>query len=213
GTQLSAPDAGLVLKKIAIGHGIQNYTCTDSAPATTASAIGALAILYDVTSLFPGTLRTGLSNATWNDFPKNLLYGKPVPLNLINPNTGYGATASPFPRAADLTLGNIRASFLGHHYFDQFGSPTFELLTVNLKASVKKLEGFNAPATADKGILNTGAVQWLKLIDNGKGFNKGLTTVYRVVTAGGAAEACSKIGPGVVDSVPYTTYYWFYGPK
>jgi hypothetical protein len=53
-------------------------------------------------------------------------------------------------------------------------------------------------------------VQWLQLDDNGTGGSKGVTSVYRVITAGGAAKACSVAGVGT-QSVPYTTYYWFFG--
>ena len=74
-----------------------------------------------------------------------------------------------------------------------------------------------APKDADKGVLNTGAVAWLKLADTGKGMSKGVNLVYRVLTAGGNPEACdsaavsAKETEGVqVQSVPYTTFYWFY---
>lgn len=67
-----------------------------------------------------------------------------------------------------------------------------------------------APEGADKGILGTGAVDWLELGDSGIGLSDGLSVVYRVITAGGAPQPCSVVGPGE-QSVPYTTYYWLYG--
>lgn len=63
-------------------------------------------------------------------------------------------------------------------------------------------------------MLETGAVDWLELSDNGRGLSKGVSTVYRVVTAGGVAQACSASGAnanGTVFSVPYVAQYWFYG--
>jgi hypothetical protein len=86
----------------------------------------------------------------------------------------------------------------------------FDVTTAGLKASVTKRINLAAPNGADKGILNTGAVDWLELGDSGKGLSQGLSIVYRVVTAGGAPQPCSVAGVGL-QSVPYTTYYWFYG--
>jgi hypothetical protein len=86
----------------------------------------------------------------------------------------------------------------------------FDLSAAGLKAVVKKVGNVSAPAKADKGIIGTGAVAWLKLDDNEAGQSQGLTSVYRVITAGGNPQACSVAGVGV-QSVPYTTYYWFFG--
>ena len=206
---LAAPAAGLVLKKIAIGHGIQNYTCDTTTGAST--AIGALAVLYDATPLYPGTKNTGLSQSLWDSTPSNVLRKTALPLNKLA-GTTYGADAKkPFPAPADLKLQGLpNVKFLGHHFFDITGVPVFDLTAVGLKATVKKVGNISAPTTADQGILNTGAVAWLKLDDNATGNSKGLSTVYRVVTAGGNAQACSVAGVGV-QSVPYTTYYWFFG--
>lgn len=71
-----------------------------------------------------------------------------------------------------------------------------------------------APTDSDAGLLDTKAVDWLQLADNGRGLSKGITNVYRVVTAGGGAQACSVSGAtetGEVFSVPYAAQYWFYG--
>lgn len=156
------------------------------------------------------------------------MWGQNLPLNLKNktaaspgtqgkPNalaeSAYGAdTANPFPAPTDLKLGAITVPFLGVHYFDGAGSPTFDLRARSgLLASVKKVDVAKAPASADKGILATGAVDWLGLPDNGRGLGVGLNYVYRVVTAGGTAQACSTSGAGSL-SVPYAAQYWFYGP-
>lgn len=198
-----------MLKKIAIGHGIQNYTCATT--TSEAQANGAVAVLYDATSFFPGTKKTGVSQSVWDGAPKDLLWHTPLPLNKLA-GTKYGADATaPFPAAADLRFqGWPVVKFLGHHYFDIKGVPVFDLSAAGLKAVVKKVGNVSAPTQADKGIIGTGAVQWLKLDDNETGASKGLTSVYRVITAGGNAQPCSVAGVGV-QSVPYTTYYWFFG--
>ncbi|KAK4233701.1 hypothetical protein C8A03DRAFT_38573 [Achaetomium macrosporum] len=209
GTELPAPAASLVLKKIAIGHGIQNYSCADT--TANSSATGALAVLYDVTSFYPGTKKTGISKQVWDNLPSTVLWRTEIPLN-TQYGSQYGADpTNPFPAPADLNCPGVSTvKFLGHHYFSSAGVPTFDLSAASLKASVKKLDSINAPSNADKGITGSGAVQWLQLGDTGSGGSQGVSLVYRVVTAGGVAQACSVAGAGV-QSVPYTAYYWFYG--
>ncbi|KAK4188070.1 hypothetical protein QBC35DRAFT_515061 [Podospora australis] len=207
-TELPVPAANLVLKKIALGHGIQNYTCANT--SATGVSQGAVAVLYDVTSFYPGTAKSGIVQKIWDEAPGLVLKLKSLPLN-IKTGSKYGADpAKPFPKPEDLKVAGFPvAKFLGHHYFDAAGTPMFDLNAVGLQASVTKLLGVDAPAKADKGPLNTGAVAWLQLGDSGKGLSKGLSQVYRVITAGGAAQSCAVAGAGV-HSVPYTTYYWFY---
>ncbi|KAK4121259.1 hypothetical protein N657DRAFT_577842 [Parathielavia appendiculata] len=209
GDELAAPAANLVLKKIAIGHGIQNYSCETT--ASNFSATGALAVLYDATPLYPKTKKTGINQREWDSLPTNLLRNQPLPLNKLAGST-YGADPTkPFPDPADLDLQGLpRSKFLGHHFFDNKGVPVFDLGTAGLKAVVKKVDGIAAPRSADAGITGSGAVQWLQLDDNLSGQSRGIKMVYRVITAGGAAQACSVAGVGV-QSVPYATFYWFYG--
>ncbi|AEO63637.1 66dc3f2b-ac7a-4d02-9e8d-36cfa77808f6 [Thermothielavioides terrestris] len=208
-TQLSPPAASLVLKKIAVGHGIQNYTC--SSTAANASATGALAVLYDVTSFYPGTEKTGISQPVWDHLPSDLLWRTPLPLNKLSGSQFGADLTNPFPAPADLRLPGLSTlKFLGHHFFDSAGVPTFDLSAAGLKAVVKKTEQVDAPSNADKGLTGSGAVQWLQLIDNGAGKSVGVSVVYRVLTAGGNPEACSVAGAGS-QSVPYAAYYWFFG--
>ncbi|KAK3953745.1 hypothetical protein QBC32DRAFT_110466 [Pseudoneurospora amorphoporcata] len=212
GDDLVAPSPTARLKKIAIGHGIQNYTC--SGPDATPSATGALAVLYDVTTLYPGLSKTAsLSIEAFNSLPHALLWDRPVPLNRPS-NSSYSAnTSSPFPSShEDLKgLANCPAlKYAGHHYFDSTGTPTFDLDAIGMKASVLKTGSVSAPKDADRGVLDTGAVAWLRLTDSGKGMSKGVNLVYRVITAGGNAEGCGAAGVGTTQSVPYTTFYWFY---
>lgn len=232
-TELPAPATNLTLKYLAVGHGIQNYTCaSDNA---TAANIGAFAVLYDATPLYPGTTGTGMDSAAFANISSAVLYNQDIPLNLLvasaadptvpvaidaSTELDYQADSSnPFPSpAADLNLSEqgITAKFLGHHYFDSKSSPTFDLSgsSSGLFFSGAKIGTVKAPTSADKGILATGAVDWLQLGDNGRGLSNGVSNVYRVVTAGGVAEACSVSGPnptGEVFSVPYVAQYWFYG--
>lgn len=120
----------------------------------------------------------------------------------------------PFPDpAADLVLGGLAPiAYLGHHYFDAAGVPIFDLRAAGdgLFGRVAKADGVAAPPASDGGVLGTGAVDWLRLVDDGTGAGEGVTAVYRVVTAGGQAEPCSQSGAGS-GSVPYTAMYWFYG--
>ncbi|GAB1315211.1 Malate dehydrogenase [Madurella fahalii] len=209
-TELPPPAASLTLKKIALGHGIQNYTC--ESPSSKVSGTGAVAVLYDATSFYPGTGRTSFQQKVWDKLPETLLWQKPLPLNKLA-GTRFGADATePFPQPSkDLHLNGLPGiKFLGYHYFDNNSIPLFDVNTAKLKASVVRLNGVSAPEGADKGILRTGAVDWLELGDSGFGLSEGLSIVYRVITAGGAAEPCSVAGAGV-QSVPYTTFYWFYG--
>ncbi|KAK4646747.1 hypothetical protein QC761_213350 [Podospora bellae-mahoneyi] len=205
--ELPSPPPSFTLKKIAVGHGIQNYTCVDTTSAPKAD--GAVAILYDVTKYAPGTPKTGIAKALWDRIPSALLL-KPLTLNKLA-GTKYGAHATaPFPKEEDLKLlGFPIAEYLGHHYFDISSTPMFDLNRVGLKASVTKLDNVDAPANADKGPLKTGAVAWLQLGDSGKGLSSGITQVYRVITAGGVGQKCDVAGVGV-HSVPYTTFYWFF---
>ncbi len=57
-----------------------------------------------------------------------------------------------------------------------------------------KFDGIPAPSGADPGILETSAVDWLRLNDNLKGISKGVQSVYRVITAGGGSETCDSVG-------------------
>ncbi|ETS81182.1 hypothetical protein PFICI_06184 [Pestalotiopsis fici W106-1] len=204
------PAANGTLIAVAVGHGIQNYTC--SAAGVTATSIGALAVLYDITDIY-----SSLSADEQTQLPVNVLRTTDLPLNLAettDPSNPYAAdTADPFPADdADLTVEGVDGplSVLGRHYFDAALTPTFDLYNADggdgLLFKGGKLSGVKAPASADPGLLNTGAVDWLQLGD--KGASIGLTEVYRVVTAGGGPLTCDEAGQ--VFSVPYASQYWFY---
>ncbi|KAK2006199.1 malate dehydrogenase [Colletotrichum eremochloae] len=208
--ELPSPAADLALKYIALGHGIQNYTCVaTNATTLTATATGALAGLYDARRLYPKAGPGSLPSVdAFDALTTNALWGAPLPL-VSDGVTRFGASASaPFPPPADLTLPNIAPlKQIGVHFFDDTGVPNFKVGADLLKAA--KISGIKAPASADPGPEKTGAVDWLMLGD--KGGSHGITAVYRVITAGGVAHKCTTAGAS--DSVPYAAYYWLYGPK
>ncbi|KAI0596398.1 hypothetical protein F4775DRAFT_594449 [Biscogniauxia sp. FL1348] len=206
-TPLTSP-GNATLKHIAVGHGIQNYTC--AASGATASSIGALAVLWEITGLYPGSGAGALSSADWVAFPPKVLRTTALPLNGASPSSSAADTSAPFPDPAELTVDGLAAplAFLGHHYFDEQNVPTFDLpsSTAPELFKGKKDQGVAAPVDADPGLDDTGAVDWLRLSD--KGGSQGISLVYRVLTAGGAPSACTQAGQA--ESIPYTAMYWFY---
>ncbi|KAJ0159282.1 hypothetical protein CTA2_9996 [Colletotrichum tanaceti] len=212
GVELPPAPAGLVLKHLALGHGIQNYTCKTNATGGTtlaATATGALAALYDAAPLYPNAGAGALPSVQlFNGLTTNALWSSPLPL-VSDGTTRFGASASsPFPARADLILPGIAPlKQIGVHYFDAASVPTFEVGSDLFKGG--KLNGIKAPSCADVGPEGTGAVDWLLLGD--KGASRGVTAVYRVVTAGGVAHPCTTLD--ATESVPYAAYYWFFGPR
>ncbi|KAI0133959.1 hypothetical protein BJ170DRAFT_180418 [Xylariales sp. AK1849] len=198
------PAANGTLKHIVVGHGIQNYTC--SAEGANATSVGALAVLYDITSIY-----SSLTTEQRTNLPINVLRTTDLPLNLAGSDdtNEYAAdVANPFKADANITIDGISEplAVLGHHYFDTSLTPTFDLYAAGDLFKGGKLNGVKAPSTADPGLLNTGAVDWIQLGD--KGASKGLTETYRVVTAGGNSKACTSAGQTI--SVPYASQYWYY---
>lgn len=220
-TDLPAPDSGLVLKKLTVGHGIQNYTCINS--TATPAAIGALAVLYDIMPLYPGTPGVNITQAGFDAISTTVLWSQSLPLNLEKQSAAPPSAAlsesvfaadptQPFlDPVPDLSLGPSLPplKFAGIHFFRNNTNPVFKLNgPPDLVASVGKKFSVKAPAGATTGLLNTGTVDWLRLEDVGG--SDGVKIVYRVVTAGGSPQTCDVSGPGT-GSVPYSAQYWFYG--
>lgn len=182
GTELPSPASSLALRYVALGRGTQNYSCTAASAVPT--AIGAVAVLFDITELARANstiLSTLTSEAVYVPF---------------DPNT---ATSISIDGVPPLT-------FLGHHYFNAAGVPTFNLTAVGDILYGAKTASVAAPSTADVGPDRTGAVAWLQLQD--KGGSVGLSEVYRVETAGGNQYAtCTAAGVMTID---YAAQYWFY---
>jgi hypothetical protein len=217
--ELVQPPAGTKLKAIALGFGIQNYTC-QSATAS-AVATGAVAMLYDITKLYPGQGPKSLSAEAFNALTTTALWNHDVPLNFdpVTPDRIAGSKPAsltkPFTASEPLKLEGLEPiPFAGHHFFRADGKPAF---VVNkdvgntgkdgINYVAKKDDSIDAPASADKGPEGTGVVGWLQL--GALEGTKGASTMYRVVTAGGNSHGCSS--GGSADSVSYTAQYWFFG--
>ncbi|EMT69211.1 hypothetical protein NOF04DRAFT_19583 [Fusarium oxysporum II5] len=203
-SELPAPPRDVTLKHIALGFGIQNFSCAEA--GVTPAAIGALAVLYDVTCLYPGQAHSSLKAKKWASLPSDVLNTRKVPLN--RNDDGGASLTNPFPKKQPLKVEGLRKSipYLGRHFFNAAGVPTFDLDKASQLFVAKKIDGIRAPASAPAGPEGTGAVDWLYLGDAGG--SQGVSLVYRVLTAGGASHGCKAKG---TDSTSYTTLYWFYG--
>lgn len=188
----SLPLANTTLQYVTLGHGIQNYSC--SSLNATPVAIGALATLYDVSSY---------SEEDITAMPPIAVY-LPLP---VAPSTPLSVTTPLHIVAGSASTLLVR----GYHYFGADGTPTFNLsnsydeqiLYAKKQASVK------APTNANPGKNGMGAVDWLYL-DN-KGGSIGLSSVYRVITAGGMPMAsCEGVEAGSVTTIAYAALYWLY---
>ncbi|KAF4630151.1 hypothetical protein G7Y89_g7992 [Cudoniella acicularis] len=174
----------LTLQYVAIGRGIQNYTCTGAGSNST--AIGAIATLFDATDL------------AYSD--EALLHT--IPALIVNIPVAEASTVQTATQRLDFDV-------LGHHFFDINGVATFDLDTEDKILYAAKVMSVNAPTDASKGPAGTGAVPWLQLkakvpyVDT----SVGLGEVYRVETAGGNATPCTEAG---VITVQYAAEYWFY---
>jgi len=182
GATSSLPTTNSTLKFVALGRGIQNYTCT--AANATPVAVGAIATLFDATSI-ANTDEDGL-----NALPA-------------------AAVFEPLPAAgSSITVSGQTLPVLGNHYFDSVGTPSFVLSAVNMAIFAAKIDSVTAPTDAANGPDGTAAVPWLYLTAKSGYTSVGLTEVYRVETAGGSAfAACTEAG---TQSIQYSAEYWFY---
>lgn len=162
---------------------MQNYSC--SAAGAKGNATGAVASLFDLTPAIEA------SEDAANKLPALAVY-QPVPA-----------------AGASFTIGTNTLTPLGNHYFDAKGTPVFDLSSAKMILYAAKLAAVDAPKDADAGPDKTSAVPWLQLGEKTAGYSSsGLNAVYRVVTAGGAAQATCKDANTM--SVQYAAEYWFY---
>jgi hypothetical protein len=176
------PSTNLTLQFVAIGRGIQNYTCSGAGAVPVQQ--GAIATLYDATAL----ART--NTALLHTIPAIVVY-RPKP-------SGY------------MAVSGQHFSVLGDHFFDSASTPTFNLTTIKpfQTAFVAKTLGVSAPAGASAGPAGTGAVAWLDLNHKAGYPSIGPSQVYRVVTAGGMNyPTCTDAS---LQSIQYAAEYWFY---
>ncbi|RAL66058.1 hypothetical protein DID88_005718 [Monilinia fructigena] len=99
-SELPAPTGTLAY--VALGRGIQNYTC--SAVGAAPAAIGAVANLYDATEL------AKCDGATFTQFPGIAVY-------------------TDLPSSSSASFLGLKP--LGKHFFDASGTPTFDLSTIS----------------------------------------------------------------------------------
>ncbi|KAM3075212.1 hypothetical protein ACMFMG_007339 [Clarireedia jacksonii] len=166
GATTTLPSPSGTLTYVALGRGIQNYTC--STVGGKPAAIGAVASLYDATYL------AKCQASTANNLPNSAVY-TPLPPSESAPFMGL--------------------PLLGHHFFAADGTPTFNLSSVSKLLYAAKAADIAAPLNASPGPANTGAVDWLKLSAKSGYASVGLTEVYRVDTAGGNPTAtCASTG-------------------
>jgi hypothetical protein len=170
------------IKHVTIGHGIQNFTC--ASVNATPVAIGALANLYDATTLAFSN-ETALATA-----PSAAAF---LPLVLSSNNSLSIPGLGTFPH-------------IGQHFFTPALVPTFVFPDLGEMLSGKTLATINAPDGSNPGPSGTGATTWLDLGD--KGGSMGLSGVYRVLTAGGLPSKTCQ-GQNGSFSIPYAATYWF----
>jgi hypothetical protein len=179
GAITSLPSPSGSLEYVALGRGIQNYTCSTIGGKPT--AIGAMASLYDATNL------AKCQSSTANNLPNSAVY-TPLP----------ASDAAPFM--------GLRP--LGHHFFAADGTPTFNLSSVSNILYAAKTADIAAPLNASPGPANTGAVDWLQLSAKAGYASVGLEQVYRVETAGGNPTAtCDSVGTLSIEYAALYWFY------
>ncbi|KAJ4983272.1 malate dehydrogenase [Stagonosporopsis vannaccii] len=134
---LPAIGSGLKLAHIAIGRGVQNYTCSASSASETPKAIGAVAALFNATC---DSVRA----------PAVLASVTKIALDYAIPSS---------------ELADARLS--GHHEFTENGIPFFKLQTARVdfgSVHVNATAKVPAPKDASQGPNGLGSVPWLKLV-------------------------------------------------
>lgn len=111
-------------------------------------------------------------------------------------------------------LAPANINLLGHHYFENTTTPTFNLDTTAQQqygiALANKKGSMSAPSDAVIGQFNVGygATTWLYLATIA-GTVGGYTEVYRVNTAGGAAPSTCA-GQAAAFEIQYSAQYYIY---
>lgn len=162
-------------------------------------------MLYDITDLYPSHRNPkSLSMTNFKRLTATVLENFEVPLHLVS--TGGADSLKPFTKPVPLEFNGHSIPFLGHHFSNTNGIPIFDLGKQRLNATL--ITAVDAPANANPGPDETGAVPWLYIGDAGESI--GISYVYRVLTAGGKSHGCTS-SDSDEDSTPYAAQYWFYG--
>lgn len=189
---LSPPDNGLVLFRVVLGRGTQNYTCADATDASVPIAQGAVADLYDASCLAAKR--------------PELLHLLPDVMVNIKKTTIEAVTSMISGMSHDRIL-------IGHHYFAPNNTtPVFDFRMEKSQSLVfrgKKDQAVPATPAASRGIPTeqNGAVDWLRIVAIQS--SVGLKLAYRVQTAGGKNPATCKGMPKSFE-VQYATEYCKY---
>ncbi|KIW18829.1 hypothetical protein PV08_03118 [Exophiala spinifera] len=185
-TPLPTP-AGLTLDHVALGRGVQNYTCANA--TATPAAVGAVARFYNVSCVA-------------SDWPDLL----PIMPNL--------ALQYPLPAAPDAPLEPSNLVLSTHHFFSNSTTPVFAFdapTSPDLgRVFAQKANSSEAPTNSVIGPngQGNGAVAWLYLTSRATTVGD-IKAVYRLNTAGGNPPATCQ-GQDSAFSVDYSAVYWFY---
>lgn len=187
-TPLPGVSPGLVLKHVAIGRGIQNYTCSTTNATAAPASIGAVATLFNATCIA----------ATYPDL-LDVLPNVALQFNLTSPDQSI--------------LSPSYLSISGHHFFANTTTPDFNLNTTTMDlgfATCSKNNTVTAPAGSPlgQGGVGNGSVAWLKLLTH-TGTTGNLQEIYRVNTAGGSPPTTCAGMPAAFE-VQYASQYWFF---
>jgi len=183
-TALTVPP-GEVVENIALGVGVQNYTCSSTGTFT---SVGAVAELLDISCLFGTSIFSDLTTDAFDIFNASKLITVD---DVINALGGFSIV-------------------LGQHYFvtNPFTgsgvSPTFDFRAASKKGDpnafvIANKTGDIAAPTGPQDI------DWLELTGAIGDLAK---HIFRIDTKAG--QPPSSCTPGAAISVKYTAQYWFY---
>ncbi|KAI9735676.1 MAG: hypothetical protein M1834_001692 [Cirrosporium novae-zelandiae] len=184
--ELTGISAGLSLKKVVIGQGTQNYTCSSATASETPSAVGAVATFYDASCLVStdGSLLSQLTGG------------------LVE----FSSTSSKVLAISEVLNEDL---VIGHHFFENPKTPVFDFRMADDKDILiaEKTDDVDAPSGSVSG--TNGAVDWLKVTSKSAD-SVGLTEGYRIFTAGGSPPTTCEDQDSDF-TVSYAAEYWFYG--
>ncbi|KAI7185097.1 hypothetical protein D0869_00215 [Hortaea werneckii] len=175
-------NTNITLRYVALGVGVQNYTCNGTSYVQTQSSDGALATLYDATAY---------------------LASNPSAISSLSIERLEAYEAS--HHCEESSNREPQLPNLGEHFFTSDMVPTFDLFETEpqRKLSAAKIQAVEAPVPD--------TVSWLYLVDCEDGTSEGLEAAYRVETAKGVApSSCNSEETGSQVAIAYTAQYWFY---
>lgn len=197
-TQTLPANNNVTLQYIALGVGIQNYSCAST--SATPESIGAIATLFDVTGYLQecGNPKTSKLSAQYlKAYNQEACQASQ---DLDDDSCQQGANFMDF-------------DILGKHYFGKPNGAGVPFFDIHDKAflSAQKTGSCVAPDSAyGGGKKGFGAVDWLFLPSDDSDRNQGLSEVYRINTAGGLPDPAGCAGGDATLSYKYVAEYWFF---